>query len=123
MATVLVIDDDDLVRTVLLRALSHAGYTALAARDGAEGVALLQDTPTDVVITDIFMPHREGLATIMELRRLHPSVRIIAMSGGGAPEAPDLLPVAAALGARRTLRKPFTRAEVTEAVRAVLAEA
>ncbi|HEY0833059.1 MAG TPA: response regulator [Azospirillum sp.] len=122
MATVLVIDDDDMVRTMLLRTLTRGGHTAVGARDGMEGVARFRESPADLVITDIFMPNQEGLATIMELRRSFPAIRIIAISGGGARASLDVLPVAEALGARRTLRKPFTPAEVMDAVNDVLGE-
>jgi CheY-like chemotaxis protein len=122
MATVLVIDDDDMVRTMLLRTLTRAGHTAVGARDGIEGVARFRESPADLVITDIFMPNQEGLATIMELRRSFPSIRIIAISGGGARASLDVLPVAEALGARKPLRKPFTPAEVMDAVKDVLGE-
>lgn len=122
MATVLVIDDDDMVRTMLLRTLTRGGHHAVGARDGMEGVTRFNESPADLVITDIFMPNQEGLATIMELRRSYPDIRIIAISGGGARASLDVLPVAEALGARKTLRKPFTPAEVMDAVREVLEE-
>ncbi len=125
MARVLIIDDDDVARAVLLRTLTMAGHEAIGARDGVEGMARFRyhsvHRPVDLVITDIFMPNQEGLATIMELRRASPSLKIIAISGGGARASLDVLPVAEALGAHRSLRKPFTPAEVMEAVRAVLA--
>lgn len=120
MASVLVIDDDEMVRSMLLRTLARGGHEAIGARDGLEGVALFRETPSDVVITDIFMPNKEGLATIMELRRAFPDIRIIAISGGGARASLDVLPVAEALGACRTLRKPFTPQEVLDLVREVL---
>jgi CheY-like chemotaxis protein len=120
MATVLVIDDDEMVLTMMLRTLTRGGHTAIGARDGLEGVARFKESPADVVITDIFMPNQEGLATIMELRRLFPAVRIIAISGGGARASLDVLPVAEALGAARSLRKPFTPSEIMDAVRDVL---
>lgn len=120
MANVLIIDDDDMVRTMLLRTLTRGGHEAVGARDGIEGVDVFRRKPADLVITDIFMPNQEGLATIMELRRSHPSIKIIAISGGGARASLDVLPVAEALGAQKTLRKPFTPAEVMDAVREVL---
>lgn len=122
MASVLIIDDDDMVRTMLLRTLTRGGHEAFGARDGVEGVARFLEHPADLVITDIFMPNQEGLATIMELRRGAPDLKIIAISGGGARASLDVLPVAEALGARKTLRKPFTPSEVMEAVREVLGE-
>lgn len=124
MASVLIIDDDDVARAVLLRTLTMAGHEAVGASDGVEGMLRFRDRPAgdpvDLVITDIFMPNQEGLATIMELRRGAPSLKIIAISGGGARASLDVLPVAEALGAHRTLRKPFTPAEVMEVVREVL---
>ncbi len=120
MAKVLIIDDDDMVRAMLVRALVRGGHTAVGARDGIEGVASFREDPADLVITDIFMPNQEGLATIMELRRGFPAIKIIAISGGGARASLDVLPVAEALGAHRTLRKPFTPSEMMEAVREIL---
>lgn len=120
MASVLIIDDDDMVRTMLLRTVTRGGHEAFGARDGVEGVARFRDHPADLVITDIFMPNQEGLATIMELRRVKPDLKIIAISGGGARASLDVLPVAEALGAQRTLRKPFTPTEVIEAINGVL---
>lgn len=120
MASVLVIDDDEMVRTMLLRTLARGGYEATGARDGLEGLALFREAPCDLVITDIFMPNQEGLATIMELRRCFPAIRIVAISGGGARASLDVLPVAEALGACRTMRKPFTPQEVLAVVRDVL---
>ncbi len=120
MASVLIIDDDDMVRTMLLRTITRGGHEAFGARDGVEGVAHFREHPADLVITDIFMPNQEGLATIMELRRAMPDLKIIAISGGGARASLDVLPVAEALGAQKTLRKPFTPAEVMEAVNEVL---
>ncbi|MCG5241657.1 response regulator transcription factor [Azospirillum doebereinerae] len=122
MARVLIIDDDDVARMMLLRALTRGGHEATGARDGVEGVALFRESPADLVITDIFMPNQEGLATIMELRRSAPSLKIIAISGGGARASLDVLSVAEALGAQKTLRKPFTPSEVMDAVRSVLGE-
>ncbi len=120
MASVLIIDDDDMVRTMLLRTVTRGGHEAFGARDGVEGIARFREHPADLVITDIFMPNQEGLATIMELRRSTPDLKIIAISGGGARASLDVLPVAEALGAQRTLRKPFTPAEVMEAINEVL---
>ena len=120
MASVLIIDDDDMVRTMLLRTVTRGGHEAFGARDGVEGIARFREHPADLVITDIFMPNQEGLATIMELRRSTPDLKIIAISGGGARASLDVLPVAEALGAQKTLRKPFTPAEVMEAINEVL---
>ena len=98
--------------------LEAAGYDVDEASDGAEGLTLFKQQPADLIVTDIYMPNKEGLETIRELRRLDPDVKIIAMSGGGS--AGDFLPIAKRLGAAKTMQKPFDNEMLLEAVSEVL---
>ena len=120
MPRILVIDDEEPVRTVLRQMLEKEGYRVEEAPNGAVGMKLLGDHPTDLIITDLFMPEKEGIETMIEVRKHFPQVKIIAMSGGGRAGALDLLPMAESFGALRTLAKPFERQELLAAVRAVL---
>ena len=107
MAKILVIDDDDTVRSSIRLALEDADHEVVEAPDGAEGVNRVKTQPVDLVITDIFMPEKEGLETIDEIRHAFPKLKIIAISGGGRIEPQDYLEIAQQLGADRTLLKPF----------------
>ncbi len=121
MPSLLLIEDDALIREALATALIDRGYTVLQAEDGVQGVKRFRATPTDLVLTDIVMPNMEGIALITELRRDFPQLGIIAMSGGVAHE-PDLyLKIAGKFGANRTLRKPFDLPTLLAAVAEVLA--
>lgn len=120
MPLILVADDNDQVRALLARILKRTGYEVLEARNGEDALHLYSQRPADLVITDIFMPEKEGLETIRELRQRHANVRIIAMSGGGRGSARDLLNIAQVLGAESVLAKPFTTMEVLDAVDRVL---
>lgn len=120
MAKILVIDDDQQVRHLLVVALTNIGHETRSAENGAEGIRAFRSAPADLVITDLIMPEKEGLETIMELRREFPGVKVIAISGGGRQSGVDFLPLAGKLGARRTLHKPFTIQELFEAVNDVL---
>lgn len=120
--TILIIDDDEFLRDSLRRTLRREGYTVIEAAEGGEGLKVLKDHPVDVVLVDLFMPGKEGLETIPELRRSHPGTKIIAMSGGGAKGQTDVLKAARLMGAWRTLAKPFTREELIEAVEMGLAQ-
>ena len=120
MARILVIDDEDQPRRMLREALEQAGYEVVEARDGQEGLQRYHAAPTDLIITDILMPGKEGLETIMEFRRAVPGIKIIAFSGGGQMGNLTFLEVARRLGARRTFQKPFDLREILEAVREVL---
>ena len=109
MPRILLIDDDDSVRTVLSKILAHFGHTEIEARNGNEGLELFKDARADLLITDIVMPEKEGLEVLMELRKIHPPVKIIAISGGGRFSAMDYLQTAKLMGATRVLEKPFTQ--------------
>ena len=121
MPTILVVDDDDLLRDFLHQTLVRAGYEVEDVADGTAALAAYRRRLHDLVITDIVMPDKEGLETITTLRRLNTDVRIIAISGGGVGRADDYLDVAKKLGAARVLAKPFSVNEIVTAVAEVLA--
>lgn len=122
MPRLLLIDDDDRLRSVLAKALAHAGYDVIQAADGLQGVELARVAPFDVVITDLVMPVQEGMETIMQLRQEHPALPVIAISGGLNNSA-VYLEIAAKIGAKRILAKPFTPQELIAQIDAVLADA
>ena len=121
MAEILAIDDEAPLRSLIRRALTPEGYRVVEAQDGIEGIKCFASAPADLIITDIVMQGMEGMETIRRLRQLSDDVPIIAMSGGGRGSAGDYLTVALALGASRTLTKPFKLAELVAMVNELLA--
>ena len=119
MAHVLVIDDEPDIRMFVATALQRAGHSCSEAGDGREAARLLRERTFDVVITDILMPERDGLETIMRLKQERNPVPVIAMSGMPADSA-MYLRVAQQLGASLALAKPFTVDQLVEAVTEVL---
>jgi DNA-binding response OmpR family regulator len=123
MGPILVIDDDRQARGVVRSALERAGYEVREASDGGEGVRIARTEHPALVITDILMPNKEGLEVIRELKDENHALPIIAMSGGSQWMPPDaVLRLAGYFGARRTLHKPFSLADLLAAVRSVLEE-
>ncbi|MBR9990875.1 MAG: response regulator [Gemmatimonadetes bacterium] len=120
MASVLIIDDDSGIRTLVRSVLERAGHTVDEASDGAEGMMRYRVAPADLVITDVFMPGQDGIETIQQLRDEFPDVRILAISGGSAAGPRGTLTDARMLGADATLAKPFTIEEFTTAVAGLL---
>ncbi|MDJ0893667.1 MAG: response regulator [Alphaproteobacteria bacterium] len=120
MPDILVIDDDDEYRAVTCQMLESAGFHVRQAPDGDSGITLYKSEPADLVITDILMPEKEGLETIIELRREDPTAKIIAISGGSLDPHLDHLDYAQKLGAQAILRKPFRRQDLVALVRAAL---
>ena len=120
--SVLLVDDDPLVRQSLERMLASAGYRVTAAENGRAALAAVQAAtePFDLILTDIIMPGMDGVETIMEIRRRHAGARILAMSGGGRLRSEDLLDMARKLGAAATLNKPFRQHELLAKLRDVL---
>ena len=115
--TVLIIDDEESIRDVLVNFFEELGYDILTARDGRGGIAEFNNNPTDLVITDIVMPRVEGIGTIREIRKQSKSVKIIAMTGFVG----SYLQEAVTLGADDSIGKPFTSEELIEVVKRVTA--
>lgn len=111
---VLVVDDDSLIREMLVRVLSRAGYEVTSAANGKEALASFEAQPVDLVITDICMPELDGLETIAELRRKAPDLRIIAISDAAGPGS--YLRAAESFGATRTLAKPFDSQQLLDTI-------
>jgi DNA-binding response OmpR family regulator len=121
MARILVIEDDAHVRALMRDVLSENGHLVFLANDGREGLSRYRHEHPDLVITDIFMPERNGLDVILELAS--ENVMIIAISGGGDLDRGDHLDDAIHFGARRSLTKPFTVDALIAAVNETLANA
>ncbi|MBW2107050.1 MAG: response regulator [Deltaproteobacteria bacterium] len=116
MATILIIDDDEQILKVCRTLLEREGFTVVESQEGSQGIEICRRRSIDLVITDIIMPGKEGLETIMELRNEFPALPIVAMSGGGQLGPESYLPLARMLGAQQALRKPFTKNELMESI-------
>jgi CheY-like chemotaxis protein len=122
MATILVIDDDEGMRRLILRTLRGAKHELIEAGDGQEALMLVEEHKPDLIITDILMPRKEGIETMREVNERAPSTKIIAISGGGMSHNLMFLDVAKAFGAAAVIAKPFRASELLETVERVLAE-
>ena len=120
MPRILIIDDEVQILKMLQQMFEREGYDTVTAPDGREGVKAYRENPTDLIITDLIMPEKEGIEMIFELKREFPDVKIIAMSGGGRTEPHGYLKIAEKAGALRTFRKPLEREELLKAVREIL---
>ena len=116
MANILIIDDDQSVRSMLRQTLSHFGHVVIEACNGNEGLALFAQIDPDLVITDIVIPEKEGLEVLMALRTKQPPVRIIAISGGGRQNSANYLRIAKLMGATKVLAKPFSNTVLMTAI-------
>ena len=110
MKKILLVDDNETFRQLLEESLKHAGYEVQSAANGVAALRIYRQETFDLVITDLVMPEKEGLETIMELRRLQPEIKILAISGTA------YLPLASKLGATQTLSKPFTPSQLIQEI-------
>ena len=122
MATILIIDDDKSILSFLKERLIYEGFNVLTAIDGKEGMNLFNDNQVDLVITDIIMPDKDGFGTIIELKRICPDIKIIAMSGMGLGMLEPCLKTAKFSGAEHALAKPFEISNLLTAVYELLEE-
>ncbi|OFY66704.1 MAG: hypothetical protein A2V46_12360 [Bacteroidetes bacterium RBG_19FT_COMBO_42_7] len=122
MAKILVVDDEPAILLMLKKMLEKADHEVDTASDGNEGIILFEKNKHDLLITDIIMPQKEGMETIIELHKKYPDLKIIAISGGGRISPDGYLPGAKLLGANMVFQKPLVQKEFLEAVAILLNE-
>jgi CheY-like chemotaxis protein len=114
---ILVVDDDEAVRTLLFDILTDAGYEVSVAQDGGKALRMAKIQSFDLLLTDLVMPDRDGIEVIRGIRSGQPNLKIIAISGafGG-----NMLHVAELLGAHASLPKPCDNNRILATVRRLL---
>lgn len=113
---ILVVDDDEQVLALLKAMLEREGWDVDAVGDGLVAVQVFDPDRHALVITDIVMPGKEGIETIMELRARKPDLAVIAISGGGRIGPQDYLAWVRRCGVRHTFTKPVPRQDLVDAV-------
>lgn len=122
-ASILIVDDDPLLRGYAREVLSAEGFDCQEAEDGAAAIWRLAQEPFDAVLIDLIMPNKEGIETIQHIAAASPHLRILAMSGGTRSIPPDpLLAAASHVGAHAVMRKPLVAERLIEAVRDLLGQ-
>jgi CheY-like chemotaxis protein len=123
MSLILLVDDHEPMRTTLADLLQHMGHGVITAGNGKQALAMQKQNPANILLTDIFMPEMDGFELIQEFRRLYPSVKIIALSGG-MPKDPGgpYLNIAKQFGAKWILPKPFSITQLADVIRAASEE-
>lgn len=132
MTRVIVIDDEEDIRIVLKEVLTRAGFDVEVASNGEDGLDMLREKNADLVIADIIMPGKDGVATVYDIRMEFPNIKIIVISGGGNVSPSEYEPAAiktsaylasaTEVGADMTLTKPFDRKEIVNAVKQLTAQ-
>ncbi len=120
MRSILVIDDEEMIRSLLVTMLTRSGFNVEEASDGQAGMALFHKHPTDLVITDVFMPNKDGIEVVMQLKDSYPNLKIIAMTGGGQTGMVQIGSAAKMLGAEYVLHKPFENGSLLATVNLAL---
>jgi DNA-binding response OmpR family regulator len=120
MPGILIVEDEKQIREMLKISLIRHKYTVLEAVDGKDAILHFKPSLTDLVITDLIMPDEDGLKVIMKLRESKPSIKIIAISGGGKAGPGSYLNLAKALGADAVFSKPFSIKDLIATIKLLL---
>jgi two-component system cell cycle sensor histidine kinase/response regulator CckA len=118
-ATVLLVEDEDAVRMGGVRALQSRGYTVHEAASGVEALEVLEELngQVDIVVSDVVMPEMDGPTLLRELRKTHPDIKFIFVSGYAEDAFARNLPADAKFG---FLPKPFSLKQLATAVKEML---
>lgn len=122
MATILITDDDPTLRAIASELLAADGHRLLEAADGDEALQILEGEAVDLLVLDMLMPNKDGLETILELRRRKTPIRILAISSGGSMDLDSLLRTAMVFGADRLMSKPLRISTFASTVAEMLAQ-
>lgn len=120
MPHILIIDDDPPLRGVMRNVLERAGHVVQEAANGREGMALYRQACPDVVVTDIFMPEKDGIEILMDIKKTSGRSKVIVMTGVDPRDLLGVKSSASLLGADRVLTKPFDSRTLLLAVEEVL---
>ncbi len=116
MTTILLVEDDDLVRDMLEQVLKRASYDVITAGNGEEATEILKTAHPNIMVTDIIMPKKSGITLISEVRNKHPNMDIIAISGGGRLDPTGYLDLSESLGATVSFEKPVDNSALLMAI-------
>jgi DNA-binding response OmpR family regulator len=120
MPGVLLVEDDKELREMLKMSLLRRNFTVLEAENGKAAITHFKPLLTDIVVTDLIMPEEDGLKVVIKLRELKPSIKIIAISGGGKVGPGSYLNLAKALGADAIYSKPFSISDLVAKIEQLL---
>lgn len=118
---ILIIEDDPSVQKFLQRALERAGYDVLLAPNGREASKIIQTNVPQLIITDLFMPEKDGIEVLIDIRKSGSDTQVIAISGGGAVNDVAVLHQARLLGAKHVFPKPLDLDALLDAIKSLLA--
>jgi CheY-like chemotaxis protein len=120
VAHVLVVDDDADIREVVRRVITKLGHKVWDVADGNEALRILETSPVDLIISDIYMAEMDGMELLVRIQQLELDVPVVVISGGGYKPRDEVLKMAAACGAVATLDKPFTVEQLRDTVEPLL---
>lgn len=122
MARILVIDDEPVVREFVKEVLDLEGHQVETANDGYAGVTAFRREPADLVIVDLIMPYKDGTQTIEELRKMHPALPIVVMTGAPPARWPIHMLYDGHPAEMHILAKPMTQEMLLDTMREALGE-
>lgn len=120
MAGILLVEDNNDLRGMLKNSLEKSKYVVIEASNGREALQKYKSLLVDLVVTDLLMPEQDGIGLIMELKKMKPDIKIIAISGGGKAGPANYLNIAETLGADAVFAKPFSLHQFMDRVNELL---
>jgi DNA-binding NtrC family response regulator len=120
MAGILLVEDDNDLRIMLKKSLEKRKYQVIEANNGRDALNKFKSNVVDLVVTDLLMPEQDGIGLIMELKKIKPDMKIIAISGGGKAGPTNYLNIAKTLGANAVFPKPFSLNQFMDKVSSLL---
>jgi YesN/AraC family two-component response regulator len=121
MKKILIVDDEPSIRSMLRQIMEGSGFEVFEAANGVDAEVLVMEKLPDLIITDIFMPDKDGLETIISIKKMAPHIKIVAISGSRLfGDSQQYLSCATKLGVDFTFSKPINNSELLKCVNDLL---
>ena len=120
MPTVMIVDDEELIRNMIRKSLIRTGYEVIEAVNGKEAMELVANHKIDLVIADLVMPEKGGLELIMELNNNYPNIKKIAISGKIPVDNESISGLTDEFGVEAVFSKPFEIFDLLKVIKSIV---
>jgi CheY-like chemotaxis protein len=120
MPTIMVVDDEELIRSMIRKSLVRIGYEVIEAENGKDALQLIKNNRIDLIISDLVMPEKGGIELLMELNRILPDIRKIAISGKLPTDQESISDLTDRFNVDAVFSKPFELFDILKVVKTLV---
>ena len=120
MPTVMIVDDEEIIRNLIRKSLIRTGYKVVEAENGIEAMELLKEKSIELIIVDLVMPKKGGIELIMEISTIYPNLKKIVISGKLPTDSDSITELTDGFRVDAVFSKPFEIFDMLKTVKSLV---